>query len=260
MPENITLAQVIRAAQNALKAGLHTSLPGVVKSYDAQKKTADIQPVIKVPVYDPETGEPGEAETLPVIPNVPVSMPRGGGFHLSFPLEAGDHVTLVFSESATGQWRTSGEVSEPGDVRRHSLGYPTAFPGAHPDADVLTDDANPLFSGKLVIGKDGDPTSSVRIGGGSVECGGALPLPLAMGPAAVTLAGALATGFTAIATAFTALATAFTAKATATPAEAVGIWTPAATASTTAATACTTAATACTTAAGTLAATVTKGQ
>ena len=185
MPGNVLLAEVIRASNAALRAGLHTSMPGVVKSYDPLTKTADIQPVLKTPLYDPETGDSDGSEELPVIPNVPVSFPRGGGWHISFPLATGDHVTLVFSEAATGQWRASGEVSEPLDVRRHALGYPTAFPGAHPDAAVLVDDANPLYSGALVIGKDGDPTSSIRIKNGSIEVGGLLPMPLAMSVATV---------------------------------------------------------------------------
>ena len=231
---SVTLAEVLRANNAALRAGLHTSMPGVIKTYDPETKRADILPVVMMPTYDPETGEEDEAVELPVIPNVPVSFPRGGGWHLSFPLEPGDHVTLVFSETATGAWRESGEVSEPGDVRRHSLGYPTAFLGIAPDADVLLDDAaaNPITSGKMVLGKDGDPTQSIRIGPSGIEIGGLLPLPLAMGVPT-------AAGFTAEAVAWTALAAGFTLKATATPAEAAAIWTPMAAAATAAAAACT---------------------
>lgn len=195
MSRNITLAEVFKANNSALRAGLHTSMPGVIRSYDPETKTADIQPVLKVPIYEPETGDPGEAEELPVIPNVPVSFPRGGGWHLSWPMEVGDHVTLVFSEAATGQWRTTGELSEPADVRRHCLGYPTAFPGAHPDDDVLLDDdpLNVITSGKLVLGKDGDPTQSIRIGPSGIEIGGLLPVPLAMGPGSVAALNAIVT-------------------------------------------------------------------
>ncbi len=209
---NVTQAEIIRANNAALRAGLHTSMPGVIKSYNPLTKTADVLPVIKTPLYEPETGAEDEAEELPVIPNVPVSFPRGGGWHLSFPLQAGDHVTLVFSESATGQWRESGEVSDPGDVRRHSLGYPTAFLGAHPDADVLTDDT--FFAGHLVLGKDGDPTQSIRIGPAGIEIGGLAPIPLAIGPA-------VATGLAAIATYLAALTLAITNNPTNFPSGAV---------------------------------------
>ena len=229
----VSHAEILRANNAALRAGLHTSMPGVIQSYDPATKTADVRPVIRTPMYEPETGLEMEAEELPVIPNVPVSFPRGGGWHLSFPLAAGDHVTLVFSESATGQWRSTGEVSDPGDVRRHSLGYPTAFLGAHPDAEVLLDDApvNPITAGKLVLGKDGDPTQSIRIGAGGIEIGGLLPLPLAMAVPTATMATALAVGWTAIAAAATALAGLHVSDAP--------VYTPLAAAATAAAAACT---------------------
>jgi hypothetical protein len=202
---NVSLAEVFRASNAALRAGLHTSMPGVIKSYDPETKLAVVQPVLKTPVFDTDTGEAGEAEELPAIPNVPVSFPRGGGWHLSFPLAAGDHVTLVFSEAATGQWRTTGEVSEPADVRRHALGYPTAFLGAHPDADVLVDDVNPLYADALVIGKDGDPTQSIRIKGGFIEIGGLAPLPLAMAVHVLSAMAALQAEIDLIQTALTPL-------------------------------------------------------
>ena len=197
--KSVTLAEVFRANNAALKAGIHTSLPGVIKSYDPETKLADVLPVIKAPKFDPETGETMESEELPVIPNVPVQFPRGGGWHMSFPLEEGDHVTLVFSESATGAWRTSGEVSEPGDVRRHALGYPSAFLGAHPDDDVLADDAatSTLTAGKMVIGRDGNPKAQIRIEhvdappGGFVECGGDTPEFLAKATGTVAALTAL---------------------------------------------------------------------
>jgi hypothetical protein len=234
-------------------------MPGIVQSYDPITKTADVLPAIKRPVYDPETGDADGHETLPVIAGVPVSFPRGGGWHLSFPLEKGDHVTLIFSEVATGQWRASGELSEPVDVRRHSLGYPVAIPGAHADPDVLADDANPLFTGMLVLGKDGDPTQSIRIGPTGVECGGALPLPLAMGvQTAAGLAGG-ATGATANAAVFTALAALFTGLAISNPGDAVA-YNVAAAACTTAASAATTMAATVTAAVAGVPALITKGQ
>jgi hypothetical protein len=188
------LAEVVRASNAALRAGLHTSMPGVIKAYDPITKLADVQPVTRAPLSDPETGE-ADSEDLPVIPNVPVSFPRGGGWHLTFPMAVGDHVTLVFSESETGQWRTTGEVSDPVDHRRHSLGYPTAFPGAHPDLDVLLDDvpANIITYGKLVLGKDVDPTQSIRIGPTGIEIGGLVPIPLALATPTVAALQALVT-------------------------------------------------------------------
>lgn len=100
---------------------VHTSLPGIVKSYSATSQTATVQPAIQREID-------GEYETLPQIPNVPVVWPAAGGFAIVFPLVPGDSVWLMFSESAWAQYRSSGQVSRPGDLTRHSLSYPVAYP------------------------------------------------------------------------------------------------------------------------------------
>ena len=175
MPLTVTLTDVLRANNLTVVNNIHTSLPGRVMRYNAAKKTADVLPVINNVLYDAE-GVEISSERLPVIPDVPVSFPRGGGWHLSFPLAPGDHVTLVFAESATGGWRVTGEVSDPSDARRHSLSSPTAFPGAHTDVSLLADDAT--YPDTLVLGKDGTASQSVRIGGGTVACGGTAALAM----------------------------------------------------------------------------------
>ena len=98
---------------------------------------------------------------LPVIPNVPVQWPRGGGMWFSMPLAAGDHVLLVFSEAAIGHWRASGEVAPPGDLRRHSIGYPIALAGIAPDGGEIPD---PGGAGEAVLGG-----GVLRVGGGAAE-------------------------------------------------------------------------------------------
>lgn len=175
MPLTVTLTDVLRANNLTVGNNIHTSLPGKVVRYNAAKKTADVQPAVNNVLYD-TAGVEISSERLPIIPDVPVSFPRGGGWHLSFPLAPGDHVTLVFAESATGQWRVTGEVSDPSDARRHSLASPTAFPGAHTDAALLSDDTT--YTNTLVLGRDGTPSQSVRIGGGTVACGGTAALAL----------------------------------------------------------------------------------
>lgn len=199
MPRAVTLADLFKAADQASKSGLQTSMPGRVESYDENTQTASVTPVIRNPIFDTETDDPG-SEEYPTIPNVMVIFPRGGGFHCSFPLVKGDHVVLVFSSLATSQWRVTGDTSEAIDVRRQSLSYPFALPGAFPDALTLRDRVT--YSGKMVIGKDGDPTASIRLSPGSVECGGEAPVPLALGD---TTKAALEAIITTMKAAFSAL-------------------------------------------------------
>ncbi len=135
MPVEPTTTDVIRSAIESRLLDLHTSIPGVVVSYNPLLQTADVQPVVKraIATYDGDT----EHETLPVIHNVPIEWPGGGGFAMQFPVQPGDNVWLIFSEAATAQWRSTGQVSEPGDLRRHDLSYACAIWVRGTDAEAL---------------------------------------------------------------------------------------------------------------------------
>jgi hypothetical protein len=146
-----SLAEVIRTAIDSRLLDVHTALPGRVKSYDATTQSAEVVPVIRNAAPRDDGGS--ELEDLPVIPNVPIAWPRGGGYYLHFPIAPGDHVLLVFSEAAIGQWRESGELSEPGDLTRHDLSYPFAIPGVAPDAQAFID--APESEALIAVGSGG---------------------------------------------------------------------------------------------------------
>lgn len=182
MPRQYDLADIFKAHGDALSDRIHVCLPGVVESFDAETQTASVTPTVRNPIFDTYTGDP-DSEDPVTIPNVPVCYPRGGGYSVYFPLNKGDHVVLVFSDLATAQWRSTGNISEAVDVRRHSMGYPFAIPGAFPDSKALKDPSDTKYEGMMVLGKDGDPTGSIRLKSGSVECGGTSPVPVALGDA-----------------------------------------------------------------------------
>jgi hypothetical protein len=121
MRSDTSTQELLQEHAGSVLLDVHTAMPGIVKSYSATEQTATVQPAIQR-VLD------GEHETLPPIPDVPVAWPAGGGFALVFPLVPGDTVWLMFSESAWAQYRETGQVSRPGDLTRHSLSYPLAYP------------------------------------------------------------------------------------------------------------------------------------
>jgi hypothetical protein len=165
MTEQARLTDVLERAIRGALSHAHTSLPGQVVSYDPVSNTASVQPSVKAEWTDSDGNS--NYDTLPVIPNVPVSWPRGGGMVVRMPLDPGDHVWLVFSEASLTEWRTTGQMSEPRDTRRHSLGYPFAIPGAAPDTEPLSPaDAAEVAAGALIVGEDG---------GDAILIGGALP-------------------------------------------------------------------------------------
>ncbi len=133
MSRNPTMAEVIRTALDRRWTDLRVALPGRVESYDSAKQLVQVQPLIKEPVE----GEDGTVtqERLPVVTNVPVIFPSGGGMRLTFPIQAGDTGLLVFSDRSLDLWLDQGGEVAPEDARRHHVADAVFFPGLHPNND-----------------------------------------------------------------------------------------------------------------------------
>ena len=132
MSRTPTQAEVILAAVRSGLAEVHTAIPAEVRRYDAAKRLCDAAPLIRSS-YTDETGAI-VVEALPVVPNVPIVFPGGGGFSLTFPIEVGDVVLLVFSEASLDKWLSQGGTVDPLDERRHALADAIAIPGLRPFA------------------------------------------------------------------------------------------------------------------------------
>jgi hypothetical protein len=105
-------------------------MPGIVQSFDASTQLATVQPAIRRIFItrdgDKETLVPDD---LPILINVPVIFPRGGGFSLTFPVRSGDECLLVFCERSIDDWHETGKVKAPTTKRFHSLSDATAIVG-----------------------------------------------------------------------------------------------------------------------------------
>lgn len=125
-----TLTSTIKTAiENSFK-DLHTAMPGIIETFDATKMTVSVQPAIrrifKTTEADKEILVPSK---LPLLINVPILYPRGGGFSLTFPIKKGDECLLVFSERSIDHWYEYGGIQSPGARRFHSLSDAIAFVG-----------------------------------------------------------------------------------------------------------------------------------
>ena len=89
------------------KANLHTSIPGIVQEYTAATKRAKVQIALRLLMTD------GETMPRPVILNVPVVHPSGGGWIIHLPLQADDAVLLVFSERGIQAFKETFGISDP---------------------------------------------------------------------------------------------------------------------------------------------------
>lgn len=145
----LDLADVIRAALDQRLAAVHVSIPATVVTYDAATNTCTARPSLRRVV---PTGVDGlyQSEALPDIYGVRVAWPAGGGSSLVLTLVAGDPVELIFSDTDPSTARATGEISDPADVRRHSLAHAWAIPGGGSAAQAIANGP------RLVLGGTGD--------------------------------------------------------------------------------------------------------
>ena len=99
--------------QQWAKASLHTAVPGLIETYDAETRRARIRIALRLVMTTETPGQDGEAMERAPLVNVPVIFPAGGGLTMLFPLQAGDPVLVVFSERGLTDFKTTHDLATP---------------------------------------------------------------------------------------------------------------------------------------------------
>lgn len=190
MPETPTWADVINRAITSKLSDVHVAMPGRVHAYSASRNTVDVAPQYTRSV-EREDGSFAD-EDLPIIPDVPIAWPRGGGgsFFITWPLSVGDPVLIVFCEKDLGVWRERGEPGTTGDQRTHGLSGAVAYPGLFANSEAL--DSSKVHATKMVVGSEvflGAATAaqSMVLGDAFKALYDAHTHPTAMGPSGAPL-------------------------------------------------------------------------
>lgn len=158
MTRNPKLAEVVGVALDARLEELMVCVPARVERYDSSLQLVDAQPLVKRTHEDEEGNR--VLERMPVITNVPVVFPGGGGFGLRFPIARGDTVLLVFAADPLDAWKSLGGEVDPGEEGRFGLHDAVAIPGlrdfAHPRAGMP--------SAHIVVGREGVAEQAAALG------------------------------------------------------------------------------------------------
>lgn len=160
----ITLADVIRNSIEHELNSVHTCLPAKIIDYDSSLCIASVKPLIK------HRTQGGQLLSMPIIYNVPVMFPRTASSAITFPVNSGDCVLLIFSEANIDTWMMSGDESEPADTRRFDLTDAIAIPGLFASGKGKlpvnnTDLSIQLNTQRITIKESGD----IEIGNGSLK-------------------------------------------------------------------------------------------
>jgi hypothetical protein len=106
---------------------VHVALPAIItEAFDSARCSVTVKPLLKRPLRAPDGSF--TSEELPELYDVPVCFPMFNGFQMTFPIAVGDVVMLVFCDYDVAAWSLVGDVTGPGDVRRHHLTGAVALP------------------------------------------------------------------------------------------------------------------------------------
>ena len=130
-----TEEEKIRLAFDAMKAGLWASMPAIIQSFNAAAMTVVAQPAIMGRVRD-KAGKISYVN-MPLLVDVPVHFPSGGGFSLTFPIAPGDEALIVFADRCIDAWWQNGGIQQPMELRMHDLSDGFAFVGFRSQPRVL---------------------------------------------------------------------------------------------------------------------------
>ncbi|KPH79312.1 Gp138 family membrane-puncturing spike protein [Bosea vaviloviae] len=155
--------ETIRAALDDFQSRNFTSMPARIISYDAAKQTVTAQPTVKAYVLQKDGST--KAENYPVIPDIPVQFPGGGGMLMTFPVKAGDECMLCFGSRSQDSWQQSGGDQAPIDSGMNNLSNAFAMLGfrSNPNAAKVTD---PSTTSTEIRSEDGNTKIGMSAAGG----------------------------------------------------------------------------------------------
>lgn len=113
-----SLADVLEALRESVSYDIRVAMPGIVKKWNAAQQTVSVQLALKEQVSD---GGVVSEVAIPLLVDVPVVMPRAGGYGLFFTPSVGDECLVVFADCCIDAWWQSGGVQTQADKRRHDL-------------------------------------------------------------------------------------------------------------------------------------------
>lgn len=135
------LSEAMRAVLIGHQATVWTALPGIIRKVDLAKHTVEVEPAVQAKVSAPD----GTTSwiSIPMLVDVPILWPSGGGYTLTFPVLPGDEALVIFASRCIDSWWQLGGVQVQAELRLHDLSDGFALIGPRSQPRVLDPAAIP---------------------------------------------------------------------------------------------------------------------
>lgn len=132
------LQTLLAALKREIKKEINCAKVGVIQSFDAATQTAVIE-IAQLQVTSISADGTQTLSPYPLLANVPVYFPAGGGFTMTFPIAAGDECLVVFNDRQIDNWLANGAGLAPTIGRIHDLSDGFAYVGVRSAPRALAD-------------------------------------------------------------------------------------------------------------------------
>jgi len=146
-PETLPLDALMRRMVDEGIKGLRVAFPAAITTVLADQ-TVNVQPLLKVRYIGQSPND------MPQIRHVPVIMPQGGDYRVSYPLAEGDTGLVLVADRSLDAWLSgTGQATDPQDTRSHHLADALFVPGLVPVALQTKDTGQDLVlgNGKMTL-------------------------------------------------------------------------------------------------------------
>jgi len=153
--------EMFRKMLDAFGCNLRVAAPGIIKTFDANKQTATVQVAIKEKI---SLKGVVQDVAIALLLDVPVIVPKAGGFAITLPVQAGDECTVIFADNCFDAWWQSGGVQGQIDKRRHDLSDAMAILAPSSLPKVLSS-----YSTDSIVMRNTDNSNYIKLGPDGIE-------------------------------------------------------------------------------------------
>ncbi|MCW6085508.1 MULTISPECIES: Gp138 family membrane-puncturing spike protein [Clostridium] len=111
--------EMFRSMGDSWENNLRVACPGIIQSFDSETQTVTVQLALREHIIKPDSTK--EWVNLPLLLDVPIVIPRAGGYCLTMPIQQGDECLVIFADMCIDAWFTYGCIQNQIEKRRHDL-------------------------------------------------------------------------------------------------------------------------------------------
>lgn len=135
-PTKPTISMVLDALKAEIYREFNCVKIGTIQSFNAALQEATVQ-IAWTQVVSTAPDGTRTLQQFPLLLNVPVLFPAGGGFTMTFPVAEGDECVLLFNDAQIDNWVTQGAGQPTTSPRTHDLSDAVAIVGLRNNTRAL---------------------------------------------------------------------------------------------------------------------------